>query len=322
MLQLQAQNKALTMEDALTNPALQPENLRMLTWVAGSDDFTFIKQNNGEQVLVRGNATAGKQREILTLKQLNAAVEAIGVANFSSYPALHWRAGNSFVVDGQQSIIEFDIKTNKARLVTTYAEEAENTELDPTMQRVAYTKGNNLFVSAPGAPDVAITNEPNEAIVHGQAAHRSEFGISKGTFWSPSGQLLAFYRMDQGMVTDYPLVDINPLPAKQNNIKYPMAGGKSHEVTVGVYNIKTKKTTYLKTGEPADQYLTNITWSPDEKHIYVAVLNRDQNHMQLNSYNAETGAFERTLFEEKQEKYVSRSMAYTLYQASQTSLCG
>ena len=100
-----------------------------------------------------------------------------------------------------------------------------------------------------------------------QAAHRSEFGITKGTFWSRDGKQLAFYRMDQTMVTDYPLVDIAPLPAVQNNIKYPMAGGKSHHVTVGIYNTATKQTTYLKTGEPAEQYLTNVTWSPDGKSV-------------------------------------------------------
>jgi dipeptidyl-peptidase-4 len=61
---------------------------------------------------------------------------------------------------------------------------------------------------------------------------------------------------------------------------------------------------YLKTGTPKDQYLTNVAWSPDEKSVYVAVLNRDQNHLKFNRYNATTGEFEKTLFEEKEEKYV------------------
>ncbi|AKD03527.1 S9 family peptidase [Pontibacter korlensis] len=303
-LQLQAQKKELTMEDAILNPALQPQNLRQLDWIANSNDYAYIRQSNGEATLVHGSATSSKQRDIMTLQQLSAAVEATGAEKLSSFPALHWRDGGSFVIDVQNRIMEYELKSGKARITTTYAEGAENTELDPTMQRLAYTKGNNLYLSTPGDPDVAITDEPNEAIVHGQTAHRSEFGITKGTFWSPTGSQLAFYRMDQTMVTDYPLVDIEPLPAKLNSIKYPMAGGKSHHVTVGVYDTESKKTIYLKTGEPAEQYLTNITWSPDEKHVYIAVLNRDQNHMKLNRYNAQTGEFERTLFEEKHEKYV------------------
>jgi len=299
-LQLQAQDKMLTMEDAIINPALQPENLRQLNWVAGSDDFTFVKDN----ALVRGNAKSTKHTTILTVDKLSAALQAAGGKEVKSFPAVQWNDANTLVLNLQGKIFNYNLKTGKATIVTTYAADAENAELDPTKQRVAYTKGNNLYVSAPGAADVAVTNEKNEAIVNGQAAHRSEFGISKGTFWSPTGKNLAFYRMDQTMVTDYPLVDIAPLPAKLNNIKYPMAGGKSHHVTVGVYNTATKQTTFLKTGEPAEQYLTNITWSPDEKHIYIAVVNRDQNHMKLNQYDAATGDFVKTLLEEKHDKYV------------------
>jgi len=303
-LQMQAQEKTLTMEDAILNTSLQPENLQQLNWVAGTDDFVYTDQQNGEPVLMRGSAASAKRSQILSLSQLSSALEAAGAQKLSGFPALHWADGNSFVLEAQHAIYKYSTKSGKAERVTTFSEEADYTELDPTLQRVAYTKGNNLYISAPGAPDVALTDEANVAIVNGQAAHRSEFGITKGTFWSPDGKQLAFYRMDQTMVTDYPLVDIAPLPAAQNNIKYPMAGGKSHHVTLGIYNTATKNTTYLKTGEPAEQYLTNVTWGPDGKSIYIAVLNRDQNRMQLNQYEAATGKFVKTLFEEKSEKYV------------------
>jgi dipeptidyl-peptidase-4 len=131
-----------------------------------------------------------------------------------------------------------------------------------------------------------------------------EFGISKGIFWSNSGKLLAFYRMDQSMVADYPIIDWTTRPAHNVNIKYPMAGDKSHQVTLGVYNAETKNVVYIKTGEPVEQYLTNIAWSPDDKYVYIAVLNREQNHMKLNQYDGVTGDFVKTLFEEKDDKYV------------------
>ncbi|NQV01248.1 MAG: DPP IV N-terminal domain-containing protein, partial [Bacteroidia bacterium] len=98
--------------------------------------------------------------------------------------------------------------------------------------------------------------------------------------------------------------DIDPRIAGVNPTKYPMAGMTSHEVTIGVYNPISGSTIYLNTGEPADQYLTNLSWSPDEKFIYVAVLNRDQNHLWLNQYNTLDGAFVKTLFEESRESYV------------------
>ena len=135
-------------------------------------------------------------------------------------------------------------------------------------------------------------------IVYGQAVHRNEFGIYKGTFWSPKGNCLAFYRMDQSMVTAYPQVNTTTRIATLEPDKYPMAGMTSHKVTVGVYHIQSGKTVYLQAGDPTDRYFTNISWSPDEKSIYVIELNRDQNHSQLVRYNAETGAKEAMLFEE------------------------
>ncbi|WP_347158567.1 S9 family peptidase [Pontibacter chitinilyticus] len=299
-LQLQAQSKTLSMQDAIINPALQPENLDQLSWVAGTDDYTFIQ----DKALVRGSARSPKTSPILTLDKLSSALQAAGGQELKSFPELQWADANSFVAVTQNKVYRYDLQTGQANVITTFSDSAEAIDLDPTKQRIAYTKNNNLYISVPGAPDVAVSHEANVAIVYGQAAHRSEFGITKGTFWAPSGKQLAFYRMDQTMVTDYPLVDINETPAKLNNIKYPMAGSKSHHATIGVYNLASRNTIYLKTGEPAEQYLTNVTWSPDEKYIYIAVLNRDQNYLKLNQYDALTGEFVKTLFEERNEKYV------------------
>ncbi|MFO7613482.1 MAG: DPP IV N-terminal domain-containing protein, partial [Bacteroidales bacterium] len=137
-----------------------------------------------------------------------------------------------------------------------------------------------------------------------QSVHRSEFGIKKGTFWSPSGEYLAYYRKDETMVTDYPLVNIDSRIATEENIKYPMAGMTSEEVTLMVFHPVDSSYITLNTGRPADQYLTSITWSPDDQFIYVGILNRGQDHLKLNKYSAKTGELVITLFEEKHDKYV------------------
>ncbi|GHT46775.1 hypothetical protein AGMMS49965_24550 [Bacteroidia bacterium] len=150
----------------------------------------------------------------------------------------------------------------------------------------------------------AVDVEKNPHIVYGEAVHRNEFGITTGKFWSPKGNFLAFYRMDETMVGDYPLVAVAAREAQLKNIKYPMAGMTGHEVTIGIYSLATQKVIYLKTGEPNDHYLTNISWEPSEKFIYIAELNREQNHLQWNKYDIATGEKVQTLFEEKDERYV------------------
>lgn len=182
-----------------------------------------------------------------------------------------------------------------------------------------------LQVSDPDAASDA-TDMGQSEIVWGQSVHRNEFGIDGGIFWSPKGHQLAFYRMDQSMVSQYPLLQTDPQVAEVKWIRYPMAGQVSHQVTLGIYNPDTQQTVYLRTNDkplvpnsilaPAGQtvvdrglndpehYLTNITWRPDGKQILVAEINRLQNYMELNVYDVETGAFQRTLFSEASDKYV------------------
>lgn len=171
----------------------------------------------------------------------------------------------------------------------------------------AFTVGNDLFVSQKGLEPQKITNANGMGHVYGQAVHRNEFGIEKGTFWSPDASKLAFYFMDESMVEDYPLVDVSTRIASAKPIKYPMAGMESHQVKVGVYDLAGGATVYLNTGSPVDRFFTNISWTPDGKNILVAEINRDQNHMKLDLYDAVSGNKIRTLFEESDEHWVEPS---------------
>lgn len=178
-----------------------------------------------------------------------------------------------------------------------------NEDWNQVSRNLAYTIENNLYVMNANGDIDQVTNE-SKGIICGQSVHRNEFGISKGTFWSPSGTQLAFYRMDERMVTEYPLVDITARVGEVNPIRYPMAGMTSHKVQVGIYSPSTQNTIYLNTGDPTDRYFTNISWAPDEKSIYLIELNRDQNHSKLCQYNAETGELMAILIEETHPKYV------------------
>ena len=222
----------------------------------------------------------------------------------------------------------YTIDFKKHRLISEIDFQEDESLLEANMQKnaFAYLKGSNLYVRAFQAAnsqtmtkekkshDFQLTTDGSREIVYGQSVHRDEFGITKGTFWSPNGERLAFYRMDQSMVTDYPQVDIPEIgfdhPETQSCIatpapdKYPMTGETSHQVTVGVFDCLTGKTIYLKAGDPTDRYFTNIAWSPDSKTIYMFELNRDQNDCRLTAYDAETGEKTGELYRETDEKYV------------------
>ena len=221
------------------------------------------------------------------------------------------------IVSAAKKVYLIDWKAKKVLKSREIPEGSSNRDMNLKSGNEAYVCNNNLYVITPEGVKLQVSKDGSRNLVYGQSVHRDEFGIRKGTFWSLGGAKLAFYKMDQSMVTDYPQVNITPICADNNKDsagvsriakvepdKYPMAGETSHKVYVGVYDVNNNSTVYLKTADPTDRYFTNISWSPDEKTIYIFELNRDQNHMQLISYDAASGEKKDLIFEERNEKYV------------------
>src|SRR5690606_34215258 len=208
------------------------------------------------------------------------------------------------LVQNSATYFVFNPETKKPEYQIKLPKEAENVVFNHSGRFVAYTVKDDLFVSFSTGKTVQITHDGGNGIVNGKTVHRSEFGITNGIFISPKGTYIAFYRKNEQMVSDYPLVDYMPRVAESNPIKYPMAGMTSEQVTIGIYDIAAEKTAFLKTGGDPEHYHTNLAWSSDEKHIYLAELNRGQDHMQLNCYDVVSGEKVKMLFEETHDNYV------------------
>lgn len=261
------------------------------------------------------NKTTGKEQPLFTLDQLNRWMKTdestkVHSLYYVSFPY----AGKSLVyvmAKGRRYLVDF----KKHKTVWQQDAAAETlADWNAVSRNVAYVKDYNLFVRTADGVEHQISNDASREILYGTSVHRDEFGWSKGTFWSPDGGKLLFTRMDQSMVSDYPQVIIPEVDwqpeESQSRIatpapdKYPMAGEKMHKVTLGVYDMKTGQTVYLKAGDPTDRYFTNPAWSPDGRTVYLFELNRDQNDCQLVSYNAETGERIAELYRETDPKYV------------------
>ena len=293
------EKKNFTLEDLMPGGNnyfnLQPQNIHGLTWWGD----LCIKPEMQEVKTI--NPRTGIESTLFTLEALNQALEDAGINKVHalynlSYP---WTDRTEVQLPKSQQFAVYNWETGVVITREDLPKEPYgHADLNYISGNIAYTIGNNLYVNG-----IRITDE-SDGVLCGQSVHRNEFGIEGGIFWSPKGNLLAFYRMDQSMVTDYPQVNTSTRIATLEPDKYPMAGMTSHKVTIGVYNPETQKTTYLQAGDPTDRYFTNISWSPDEKKIYVIELNREQNHSQLVCYDAITGNKEKILYEEKHEKYV------------------
>ncbi|MFV0158612.1 DPP IV N-terminal domain-containing protein [Empedobacter falsenii] len=292
---LLAQKKNISMEDAVLGLStnLRIENLNQVQWIPNQNAYTQNVKTAYGEALIKKEVPSLKTDTIFRSSQFEN----------KRIPSLNW-------INDKQAY--FSTKTGYKTITTAgqqadwlkLPDNAENVEFDAINNQVGYVIDNNLFFVDKAGKTHQVTNDGKYEIVNGKSVHQNEFGIHKGIFISPKGNLVAFYKMDQTVVTDYPIIDWSVQPAVNKNIKYPFAGTKNHIVTLGVYNPSTQKTIFLETQPEVDHYLTSVTWSPDEKHIYIALLSRNQKHMELNQYDAISGKLIKTLFKEDDAKYV------------------
>ena len=274
-----------------------PEN-RYLTW--WGDELI----RNDAQACYLVDKKTGEETQLFTLDEIAGMTQSSEQNRMRHlYNASFPKGGETVValINGQERIL-LNWKSGECKKYNRDKVDAEDWCAASGM--MAVVKDHNLFVVDDQGKKSQLSTNGSREIVYGQSVHRDEFGIEKGTFWSPDGKRLAFYRMDQSMVSDYPQVDIFNRVATYQPDKYPMAGETSHQVTVGVYDTTNDKTVYLQAGDPTDRYFTNIAWSPDSKVIYMFELNRDQNDCRLTSYDAVSGKPLGELYQEKNDKYV------------------
>ena len=299
---MSAHDKLFTLEDlnfgGKNYANLRPQNM-WLTWWGEK-----LIQTDVEECYTIDTKT-GKKSLLFTLEDINK----MAGSNDESYVrhlmnAIFPYPDKPIVALGnRKAFILLDFETKNIVWQDSISGQEAN-DWNSVSRATAYVEDNQLYVVDGEGKKHQLSADGSREIVYGQSVHRNEFGIRKGTFWSPKGNRLAFYRMDQSMVTAYPQVYIFPRSATYEPDRYPMAGMTSHKVTVGVYDVKTEKTIYLQAGDPTDRYFTNIAWSPDEKTIYMFELNRKQNDCRLVSYDAESGEKIAELYHETSDKYV------------------
>jgi len=295
-----AQSKLMTMEEATLGTGLSAKNLSQLQWNGDENSWFFVAKN----CLVKAYPDKPARDTVLRLPQLNKRLRELKEDSLSRFPTVTADKANTLTIVIKNSIFRYSLNGDSLTRLNSWPADAENTDIAGLSFNTAYTVKNALWISVNGQSQLIETSANPDISYGSNRVHRNEFGITRGTFWSPQGDKLAYYYMNETGVASYPLVDIQDPIAALDATKYPMAGQKSHSVNVHVYSPASGSQVALQTGADTASYLTNVTWSPDGKLIYIAVLNRGQDTMRLNTYDAESGKFVKTLFTETDAKYV------------------
>ena len=293
------QQKELTLEASVMEQykAFYPKSLTMFQWLPNTDCYTYLESY---QTLMKASVKNTEGKEWFTIQSIN---EKLG-SELSWFSGLSWKNEKEFWLNSGSKYYSFNTEKESGKLLYDLGDKAGDFEFSSASENIAYTIENNVHVMSVEGKEYVVTNNDDKNIVSGQAIARSEFGITNGLFWSPNGQIIAFYQKDETAVHDYPLLDNSKTPGELKMIKYPMAGQSSEKASVGIFNLESKKLVMFKTLHGEENYLTNLSWTPDNKYVFIAEVNRDQNHMWLNVFDASTGDFVRTLFEETNDKWI------------------
>ncbi|MBL7885305.1 MAG: DPP IV N-terminal domain-containing protein [Flavobacterium sp.] len=296
----QAQLKKITLEDGVLQQGRKfgADRLTGFQWIPSSNKYVYY--TDAWTKMVSASTTDKTTKELVTLSDINSALGT----QLKHFFGTEWIDATTLLINDGGKSYRYNITTKSGALLQESTETAENHTFDSAKENMAFTEGNNLYFFNKNKEKITVTSNSDKNIVSGQTISRNEFGIDGGIFWSPKSTYLAFYQKDETDVADYPLLDINETPGKLVNIKYPMIGQKSEKPRVGIYNLATKKTVFITPKNNPEDYVTNLAFTPDEKFVIIAELNRGQNDMHLNVYEVNSGAFVRTILNEKSTKWV------------------
>ncbi len=206
-----------------------------------------------------------------------------------------------------QDVLAVSPEGNPEGKVLTMRDAVRNSKVYPSLKPFFWTGGHELSdkPAESAARSWKLPQSTEDGIVFGETFSRNEFGINDGVFPSNSGALLAVIKKDERDVTKFPLLDISTRTGSLKDIRYPMNGMASERLTLCICDTLGNIMGSIVPSEFSEErYLTGITWSPDDRYIFIQVLDRSQHHMVLNMYRACDCAFVRTILNEDNDAWV------------------
>jgi dipeptidyl-peptidase-4 len=176
----------------------------------------------------------------------------------------------------------------------------------PDGQWIAYVQDAELYVAAiGGGPARQLTHGARgSGKTHGLAEYiaQEEMGRSRGFWWSPSGQYLAFTEVDETHIPLYRIVHQGKETVSEETHRYPFAGAPNAKVRLGVVSVQGGEPVWMDLGDE-DLYLARVQWLPDGT-LCAQLENRAQTELDLVCFDPATGC-RRSLLHEESDVWIN-----------------
>lgn len=301
---LRAQNQKIQLEE-IWSGAFRTQGMEVLRSMNSGIEYTILNYENGERTI--------DQYAYKTLEKIKTIVKSGGqIPKFSNYDfsddeskvLLATEVEPIFRRSSVGLYYVYDLNTKQLKKVRE--EKIQEPVLSPDGSKVAYAYQNNLYLLDLGTSTTTqlTTDGIVGSIINGTTdwVYEEEFGFVQAYEWNKSGTKIAFLRFDESRVPNFSMdVYGTQLYPWQYEFKYPKAGEDNAEVSLHLYDLKTKTITNVDLNQA--YYIPRIAWSNLDNLLMVQTLNRHQNSLKLYGVDARTNKVELVL-EETDDAYV------------------
>lgn len=299
-----AQKKQIALEEIWRDYKFFAESPEGFNFTNNGLFYTRLESGQQQQINEYDIRT-GKQTATIYASSTNARISSYSFSDNEKKILLETDPEQIYRHSSRAEFLVFDRETKSTVKVSENGKQSF-ASFNPAADKVAFVRSNNIFIKdlkKNTETQITTDGKPNE-IINGASdwVYEEEFSIDKAYFWSPDGAKIAYLRFDERKVKEFTLTNyFNQLYPNESKYKYPKAGETNAEVSVHLYDLKSKKTIKINIEGDADFYVPRISWSPDGS-LCVYRLNRLQNHLVI--YKADTKGQLRTMFEEKNKHFI------------------
>ncbi|NIM48578.1 MAG: prolyl oligopeptidase family serine peptidase [Gemmatimonadales bacterium] len=255
---------------------------------SGTTDLLRVNARTGEEeVLVRGADLVPPGVESpIRIERYQFSPDGKKLLIFTNSVRV-WRQNTK----GEYYLWDFDAKTLSP--ISTEPGHQMFAKFSPDGRYVGFVREHNIFVRDMKTGDERqLTSDGDENIINGTSdwVYEEELGLRDAFRFSPDGERIAFWRLDQTVIKPFYLIDETSLYPELKPVRYPKAGAQNSEVRIGVVEITTSRTTWMDLGPEKDIYIADMDFAESPTEIWFTRLNRHQSKLDLMLADVRTGA--------------------------------
>jgi dipeptidyl-peptidase-4 len=307
--------KQLTVERIYGTPSLSGRLTEGIEWAPDGTRFSYFEdgpQTKGAPELWTMDAATGQRKQLVRSDvlrsaiqpQKESAIQTTGLGRVEE-PLYLWAPdGRSLLFIGTDSLAVLTLDTMAVKQIVSGNEDLADAKFSPDGKWVSFVRAENLWVVNMATGQAKpLTTGGNEALLKGQLdwVYPEELDSSTAYWWSRDSTKIAYYEMNEGPVSQYPIMDMSTPTGALEFTRYPQAGQANPIVRVGVVAVRAAETgrasegavpetRWMDSGADTNVYIPRVDWLADSKRVAIQRLNRAQNRLDLLFCDAETGA--------------------------------